>query len=142
MNNRRHRRLLTVATIIIAVGLSLTACNTTKATTDTTKNFLSSTTPGDLFTQDGLVVQEQKIKVFAGVAYENIRQEAAAGGGQYVYALAVLYQIPQERQREFAQLLQAKHSDLFGTSLSEDRTAHLRMVNALNRELIASVFLR
>ena len=136
------RQLLT-AVGIMAVGFSLSACNTTKATVDTTVNFFSSTTPSELFSQDGLVKQEQKINLFAGVAYENLRQESAAGGGQYVSSLATLYQVPPERRQEFAQLLQRKHVDLFVSGLNEHRTAHLKMVKTLNRELAdSSILLR
>ena len=122
---------------VVAMGVALSACNTTKATMDTTVNFFSSTTPQDLFSQDGQVRQEQKINLFAGVAYENLRQEAAAGGGQYVTSLAALYGMPASKHERFAQLLQAKHSDLFIADLNEDRTAHLKMVAALNRALVA-----
>jgi len=134
------RQLLT-AVGIMAVGFSLSACNTTKATVDTTVNFFSSTTPSELFSQDGLVKQEQKINLFAGVAYENLRQESAAGGGQYVSSLAALYHIPADRQQEFAWLLQRKHADLFASDLSVDRTAHLKMVDTLNQELKVSSIL-
>jgi len=123
---------------VIVLGLILSACNTTKATMDTTGKFFSSTSPEDLFSADGFVVKGQKINLFAGVAYENLRQESAAGGGQYVTSLAKLYQIPDGRQGEFAQLLQSKHSDLFGFGLNEDRSAHLKMVNRLNQELMAA----
>ena len=85
------------------VGLSISACNTTKATIDTSIKFFSSTSPDELFTADGIVVQEQKIDLFAGVAYENLRQESAAGSGQYVSSSATLYQVPPERRQEFAQ---------------------------------------
>ena len=138
MNSTERRRLL-AAVGIMAVGLSLSACNTTKETSDTTVKFFSSTSPEDLFSQDGFIKQEQKINLFAGVAYENLRQESAAGGGQYVTSLATLYQIPTERQQDFAQLLQSKHADLFVSELNEDRAAHLKMVNALNRELMGSL---
>jgi hypothetical protein len=127
---------------ITAVGLSLAACNTTKATIDTTINFFSSTSPESLFTADGVVAKKQKINLFAGVAYENLRQEAAAGGGQYVTSLATLYQVPTEKHPEFAQLLQNKHGELFMSSLLEDRTAHLKMVEVLNRELTAQASLQ
>ena len=134
-------RQLVAAAGILAVGLSISACNTTKATIDTSIKFLSSTSPDELFTADGIVVQEQKINLFAGVAYENLRQESAAGGGQYVSSLATLYQVPPERRQEFAQLLQRKHVDLFVSGLNEDRTAHLKMVKTLNRELADSSLL-
>jgi hypothetical protein len=122
---------------IMAVGVSLSACNTTKATVDTTIKFFSSTSPEELFSQDGQVTQEQKINLFAGVAYENLRQEAAAGGGQYVNSLATLYGVPLAEHERFAQLLQANHSTLFVSDFTQDRTAHLKMVEALNRALVA-----
>ena len=88
-----------------------------------------------------MVKQEQKINLFAGVAYENLRQESAAGGGQYVSSLAALYRIPADRQQDFARFLQSKHADLFASDLSVDRTAHLKMVDTLNHELKVSSIL-
>ena len=132
---------LAVGLCLVAASLTIGACNTTKATIDTTVNFFSSTTPNDLFTSDGMVVKEQKINLFAGVTYENLRQEAAAGGGQYVTALASLYEIPADKQGDFGLVLQRNHADLFGSGLEEDRAAHLKMVSALNRELVAASLL-
>jgi hypothetical protein len=125
-------RILTACAVIV-MGLNLAACNTTKATIDTTVNFFSSTTPNDLFTQDGLVRQEEKINLFAGVAYENLRQEAAAGSGQYVTSLASLYGVPEAKHADFGRVLQQRHGELFATDLREDNRAHLRMVGVLNR---------
>lgn len=120
---------------ILAFALSLTACNTTKATVDTTVKFFSSTSPEGLFTADGLVEQKQKINLFAGVAYENLRQEAASGGGQYVTSLAVLYGVPAAKHEEFGRLLQQRHAELFAADLTEDNHAHIKMVSALNRTM-------
>ena len=131
-------RQLSAAIGIMAMGLSLSACNTTKATVDTSVQFFSSTSPEDLFSADGIVKQEQKINLFAGVAYENLRQEAAAGGGQYVTSLAVLYGVPETRHGQFAELLQRNHANLFVADLNQDRTAHLKMVDALNRAIVAN----
>ncbi len=132
---------LAVALCVVAAGLTVGGCNTTKATVDTTVNFFSSTSPNELFTSDGMVVKEQKINLFAGVAYENLRQEAATGAGQYVSALAALYEIPPHKQGEFGQVLQRKHADLFAADLEADQSAHLKMVNVLNRELVAAALL-
>ena len=125
------RRVFTTCGVMV-FGLSLAACNTTKATIDTTVNFFSSTTPNELFTEDGLVKQDQKINLFAGVAYENLRQEAAAGSGQYVTSLAALYGVPAAKHGEFGKVLQQRHAELFATDLREDHRAHLRMVSVLN----------
>ena len=125
----------------IAASFAIGACNTTKATIDTTVNFFSSTSPNELFSADGMVLKEQKINLFAGVTYENLRQEAAAGGGQYVSALASLYEIPASKYEDFGLVLQRKHSELFAVGLEEDQRAHLKMVSALNRELVAASLL-
>jgi len=124
--------------LIVGTCLSLSACNTTKATIDSTVKFFSSTSPNSMFTADGMVEQREKVNLFAGVAYENLRQEAAAGKGEYVASLAALYQVPLEKHRAFEQLLQRKHSELFTASLAEDRSAHLNMVRVLDRELKAA----
>ena len=113
----------------------------TKGSTDTTVNFTSSTSPNDLFSSDGMVLEEQKINLFTSVTYENLKQEAAAGGGQYVSALASLYGISPDKQADFGGILQEKHVDLFllAADLDEGRTAHL--VSALNRELATASLL-
>ncbi len=126
---------------VAAAGLLVGACNTTKATVDTTVNFFSSTSPNEMFSADGMVLKEQRINLFAGVTYENLRQEAAAGGGQYVTALASLYEIPVAQRENFGGVLQRHHADLFAADLADDRTAHLKMVSALNRELAAAALL-
>ena len=90
---------------------------------------------------DGLVLKEQKINLFAGVTYENLRQEAAAGSGPYVSALASLYGIPPDKQTEFGLVLQRKHADLFTAGIEEDRTAHLKLVSALNPVLATASLL-
>lgn len=134
MLSETARRILTASAVVV-FGLNLAACNTTKATIDTTVNFFSSTTPNSLFTEDGLVKEDQKINLFAGVAYENLRQEAAVGSGQYVTSLAALYGVPAEKQGAFGRLLQQRHAELFAVDLREDNRAHLRMVSTLNRAL-------
>ena len=126
---------------IVALALSLTACNTTKATVDTTVKFFSSTSPEGMFTADGMVEQKQKINLFAGVAYENLRQEAAAGSGQYVTSLAVLYGVPTAQHEAFGRLLQQRHAELFATDLNQDNRAHLKMVSALNHVMANDVSL-
>jgi hypothetical protein len=90
-----------------------------------------------MFTADGMVAPDQKIKLFAGVSYENLRQEAAAGSGQYVTSLATLYGIPVAKHEEFRRLLQEKHTEFFASDLKADSTAHLKLVAALDRALLA-----
>ena len=62
MNKNSRWLLWTLA--FIALGLMTAACNTTKATTDTTTNFFSSTSPSDLFTLDGHITEKEKLNLF------------------------------------------------------------------------------
>ena len=55
--------------------------------------------------------------------------------------LGLLYEIPVAKQDDFSVVLQRKHADLFAAGWDEDRTAHLKMVSALNRELTAAALL-
>src|SRR5262249_16920161 len=122
----KRARILIVCGIL-ALGFSSAACNTTKATVDTTVKFFSSTSPDSMFTTDGMIAQDHKITLFAGVAYENLREDAAAGSGQYVTSLAVLYDVPPSEREAFGRLLQVRYADLFVAELSEDPHAHLKM---------------
>jgi hypothetical protein len=90
-----------------------------------------------MFTADGMVEQKEKINLFAGVAFENLRQDVAQGKGQYLTSLAVLMNIPPSRHDEFAAFLQSRYSILFTSDLAEDHSAHLKFVAALDRELQA-----
>ena len=141
MKASRSVKHLGLGLCVVAAGFTFGACNTTKAKVDTTVNFFSSKSPNEMFNGEGMVLEEQKINLFAGVSYENLRQEAAAGGGQYVTALASLYEIPADKQEDFSLVLQRKHADLFAAGLEEDRTAHLKMVSVLNRELVSASLL-
>jgi hypothetical protein len=120
--------------ICMSLALMLSACNTTKATIDSTIKFFSSTTPESMFTIDGLVEPKQKVNLFSGVAYENLRQDIARGEGEYLTSLGMLLGIPPGSQQEFGSFVQSRHSTLFTTDLIADHTAHLKMLAALNRE--------
>ena len=121
--------------VIAGLGLSLSACNTTKATIDTTVKFFSSTSPDSMFTADGMVEQRQKANLFAGVAFENLRQDAAQGSGQYLTSLGMLLNIPSDRQGDFARFVQSRYPVLFTSDLATDQAAHLKMLAILEREM-------
>ena len=123
--------------VVAGSCLILAACNTSKATIDTTVKFFSSTSPDSMFTADGMVEQKQKVRLFAGVAFENLRQDVAQGGGPYLTSLAVLMKIPSDRQGEFARFVQDRYPVLFTSDLATDHAAHLKMLAVLDREMEA-----
>jgi Protein of unknown function (DUF3015) len=92
----------------IAIGafsLALFGCTLTQ----TAKDILSSTTPGDWFTVDGLPKAEHKVDIFVAVNLENVKADVARGEGEYLAALSPLLKIPVEYETEFFALAQQRY---------------------------------
>jgi len=101
--------VLLYALIVGCFSFVISGCNTTKATIDTLVAFTSSTTPGTVFTDDGLLQEQHKALFFTTLTFENLRQDVAQGQGEYLTSLSALLHIPAERQDEFFGLAQ-RHS--------------------------------
>ena len=93
------------------VGLAVSACNTTKATSDTIVKFSSTTSPGGLFTSDGLVARDQKVSFYTAVVFEDLQQDLARGDGQYLTSLGVLLEVPLDRRHEWGLFTQSRALD-------------------------------
>lgn len=119
--------------VILSLGLTISACNTTKATVDTFVNFTSSTSPESLFTADGLVEESQKARLFTDVTFENLQQDIARGSGEYLTSLGVLLKVPPGDRDGFGIRSQEKYPLLFN---SGDATSSKTLI-ALTRELEA-----
>jgi len=124
-----------VGHIVILGSLLLTmeACNTTKATIDTTVKFTQSTTPGELLSADGTVSRERQALVFTAFNFDNLRDDIARGDGEYLRSLGSLMSVPVDRQGHFYAFAQSRYHLLFpsqGTSPTE-------MLAALKKELDA-----
>jgi Protein of unknown function (DUF3015) len=95
---------------ILLVSVSLGACTVTQ----TVKDFLSSTTPGDWYGRDGLPKAEHKLNVFVAVNMDNLKVDLARGQGEYLDALSVLLAISPERRQEFSRIAQREYPLLAG----------------------------
>lgn len=113
-------RGLAGALVLASIGLSFSACNTSKATVDTIAKFTSSTSPGEWITGDGMVVESQKARLFTAVAFENLEQDIARGQGEYLTSLAVLLNVPAGEQDDFKTFSRSNYPLLFA---SDQRTA-------------------
>lgn len=82
-------------------------------------------------TNDGFVMDDHKVSVFASVNFENLKQDMAQGRGEHLSSLAWLMGIPTEQQGAFFALTQEKHAVLF----TSEATTSTEMLIALNREL-------
>jgi Protein of unknown function (DUF3015) len=120
--------------VVGGLALAVSACNTTKATYDTLVKFSSSTSPGELFTGDGLVKKNQKVNLYTAIVLENLQQDMARGSGEYLASLSVLLDIPPDRQHEWGLFTQSQYSFLFPS----ERATSSELLARLGRELAAN----
>jgi hypothetical protein len=105
-------RVVLYAWLMGCLAFAVTGCNTTKATVDTLVAFTSSTTPGTVFTEDGVLKEEHKAVFFTTLNFENLRQDVAQGHGEYLTSLSALLHIPSQSQEEFFGLAQRHYPGL------------------------------
>lgn len=84
-------------------------------------------------TQDGVVMNDRRVDVFASVNFENLKQEMAQGNGEYLASLSALMGIPADRQEDFFALTQERYTSLFKSG----ETTPSEMLAGLNLELSA-----
>jgi Protein of unknown function (DUF3015) len=63
-------------------------------------------------TNDGTIMAQYKVDVFAAVNYDNLSQEMAQGGGEHLTSLAELMGISEEQRSDFFALAQARFASL------------------------------
>lgn len=71
---------------------------------------ISSGTSG--CTNDGTIIAQYKVKVFAAANYENLSQDMAQGGGEHLASLAELMGVPENNRPEFFSLAQVQYASL------------------------------
>src|SRR6185503_19468970 len=82
-------------------------------------------------TNDGVIVQNEKVNVFASVNLENLSQEMAQGHGEHLASLATLLGVPAKQQPAFFAMTQANYTNL---NRSGETTAAAMLV-ALNQTM-------
>lgn len=63
-------------------------------------------------TNDGVIVQKEKVNYFASMNFENLSQEMAQGGGEHLASLATLMGVPAEQQPAFFAMTQERYTTL------------------------------
>ena len=84
--------------------------STTNGTSGTQTFGISSGTSG--CTNDGTIMAEYKLNVFAAANYENLSQEMARGGGEHLASLAELMGVPENQRSDFFGLAQVQYATL------------------------------
>lgn len=102
------------ATSDISGGVS----DATSEFTQPTKEITSSTTPGALFTQDGFVKAEQKVRAFSVYSFYSLKSDVARGHGEHLTSLATLLGVPDGQRLAFYQHMQARYTGLYGDGMT------------------------
>jgi hypothetical protein len=92
---------------------------------------ISSGTSG--CTNDGTIMSQEKVNVFAAINFENLSQEMARGGGEHLASLAQLMNIPEAQRPEFYTLAKANYANF----LQSGETTPAAMLKALNNAMTA-----
>jgi len=83
---------------------------TTNGTSGSQTFGISSGTSG--CTNDGTIMAEYKVDVFAAANYDSLSQEMARGGGEHLASLAELMGVPEEGRPEFYAMAQTQYASL------------------------------
>jgi small-conductance mechanosensitive channel len=98
----------------LALALQLTGCSikaTIDQTTDTTTNVTGTTSSARSWvTEDGQLKPDFKATAFATVSQANLRQDLAAGRGEYLASMSVLLGVPSDLQPTFFSAAQARYA--------------------------------
>ena len=79
-------------------------------------------------TNDGQVMAEHKVNVFATINLENLSQEMAQGQGEHLASLASLMDVPTEHQAAFFAMTQERYTSL----VKAGEASPVALVKALN----------
>ena len=113
------------AALIAAMGLSVGACT---IVTDPSSGSSASSAGSS---SAGFMNRQQQMTEFAKANLERLKQDMAAGQGEYLASLATLLDIEPQRQPEFFTLTQSRFTALF----PHQQTTATEMLAALDREL-------
>ena len=109
--------------LALCAGLWTTSCsftNTTESITDSTSSTFNWYHPG-------MLQKQRKIEFFARANFSRLKEDMAAGQGEYLTSLATLMEVPQNDRQDFFDLTKSNFQDLFPS----DQTTSEEMLSAL-----------
>ena len=101
--------LAALGVFLLGISSGCTFKATLDTTSDTTTNFLSSTSGKSWWTEDGLVKRGEHAKAFVAINYDTLLQEIAQGHGEYVQAFGTILGVPSHQQTHFQELMQNEY---------------------------------
>jgi hypothetical protein len=82
-------------------------------------------------TNDGVIVQNEQVNVFAQANFDSLSQEMAQGRGEHLASLATLLGVPAEQQPAFFAMTQEKYTTL----IRSGEATPVAMLVALNNAM-------
>ncbi len=120
---------------VVALFLFSTGC-TIKATleqiTDTTSNITGTTSGAAWWSEDGQIKPDFKAMALVSFNHENLRQDLAAGRGEYLASMSRLLGVPEERQPAFCSAAQADYAN----TVNQDPVALLALLRNRSKSFI------
>ena len=155
-----HLRFVSYFVVVLLAGVGSTGCVTDATTeltkapfdatsdisggisgatsefTEPTKEITSSTTPGALFTADGLVKAEQKVRAFSVYSFYSLKSDVAQGRGEYLTSFAALLGVPEGQRFAFYQHMQERYAGLYADGITSVESLN-RVIDEARSTLIA-----
>ena len=125
----------TMAAIGASLILGITGCTlkaTINQTTDTTSNITGTTSGAAWWSEDGQIKPDFKTTAFVSFNHENLRQDLAAGRGEYLASISRLLRVPEDRQPAFFSAAQASYTQM----ADRDSTALLALLKDTSRSFV------
>jgi hypothetical protein len=86
--------------------------------TEPTREFLSSTTPGAWFHQNGTLNPNYEKIAFVILNFDNLQEDMAHGGGEYLVSLSKLIGVAPDSREIFLKSAQSQYGYIFEEGLS------------------------
>lgn len=125
----------TMAAIGASLILGTTGCTlkaTINQTTDTTSNITGTTSGAAWWSEDGQIKPDFKTTAFVSFNHANLRQDLAAGRGEYLASMGKLLGIPEDRQPAFFSAAQASYTQI----ADRDSTDLLALLKDTSRSFV------
>jgi hypothetical protein len=120
----------TMSVMLVTTGCTVKA--TIKQITDTTSNVTGTTSGSAWWNEDGQIKPDFKATAFVTLNQENLRQDLAAGRGEYLTSVSRLLDIPEEQQPVFFSTVQASYAE----TVDQDPAALLTLLRETSKPFV------
>jgi Protein of unknown function (DUF3015) len=129
---KSFRNMAAIGASLILGTMGCTLKATINQTTDTTSNITGTTSGAAWWSEDGQIKPDFKATAFVSFNHENLRQDLAAGRGEYLVSMSKLLGVPEDRQPAFFSAAQASYTQM----ANRDSIALLALLKDTSRSFV------